>query len=287
MLQLSEIYIYPVKSLGGIRLDKAEVTDRGLQYDRRWMLIDENNRFISQREYPQLAVFSTELFTSFLRITDTRVSNGILITLKPQFSEIISLVNVTVWDDEVAAWEVSKIANDFFTKALGMPIRLVYMPDESHRKTEVIYSLKGDEITSFSDGYPILIIGQSSLDDLNNRLAEPITINRFRPNFVFTGGQAFEEEEWHEFKVGNIRFFGVKPCARCVMTTIDPQSGEKKGKEPLLTLNKYRKAGNKILFGQNVLISQTGSILVGDMIEVISRKKLAKFEVEAQRLGIG
>ena len=280
MLQLSDIYIYPVKSLGGIRLDTSEVTDRGLKYDRRWMLIDENNRFISQREYPKLAVFSTELFTSFLRITDTRVMSGVLVALRPQPAHVINLVNVTIWDDEVVAWEISKIANNFFTKALGIPVRLVYMPDESHRKTEADYSLKGDEITSFSDGYPILVIGQSSLDDLNNKLAEPIAINRFRPNFVFTGGQAFEEEEWHEFKVENLRFFGVKPCARCVMTTIDPLTGEKKGKEPLLTLNKYRKAGNKILFGQNVLISQTGSVSVGDDIEVISRQKLAKFEVE-------
>ena len=279
MLQLSEIYIYPVKSLGGIRLDKSEVTDRGLRYDRRWMLIDENNRFISQREYPQLALFSVAIHDDNLLITNKKTGDVLTISNSPNHSATQSL-KVTIWDDEVTAWEVSKIANNFFTKALGIPVHLVYMPDESHRKTEVDYSLKGDEITSFSDGYPILVIGQTSLDDLNNKLAEPIAINRFRPNFVFTGGQAFEEEEWHEFKVGSLRFFGVKPCARCVMTTIDPQTGEKKGKEPLLTLNKYRKAGNKILFGQNVLINQTGSVSVGDDIEVISRQKLAKFEVE-------
>ena len=278
MLQLSEIYIYPVKSLGGIRLDKAEVTDRGLKYDRRWMLIDENNRFISQREYPQLALFKVAIKDDNLVITDRKSGKILTVSHSPIYPNTPSL-NVTIWDDEVSAWEVGKIANDFFTQALEMSTRLVYMQDESHRKTDANYSLKGDEITSFSDGYPILIIGQSSLNDLNNRLAEPITINRFRPNFVFTGGNEFEEDEWHEFSVGNIRFFGVKPCARCIMTTIDPETGEKKGKEPLLTLNRYRKAGNKILFGQNVLISQLGNVLVGDEIEVISRKKLAKFEV--------
>jgi uncharacterized protein len=278
MLRLSEIYIYPVKSLGGIRLEKAEITDRGLQYDRRWMLIDENNRFISQREYPQLALFSVEIQNNDLVITDRKSGKTLTVSNSPIQPNTPS-INVTVWDDEVEAWEVSKIANDFFTEALGMPVRLVYMHEESHRKTDANYSLKGDEITSFSDGYPILIIGQTSLDDLNNRLEEPITINRFRPNFVFTGGTEFEEEEWHEFTVGGIRFFGVKPCARCVMTTIDPFTGEKKGKEPLLTLNRYRKAGNKILFGQNVLISQLGKISVGDEIEVISRKKLDKFVI--------
>jgi uncharacterized protein len=279
MLKLSEIYIYPVKSLSGIRLEEAEITDRGLQYDRRWMLVDENNRFISQREYPQLALFETKLFTDHLRIVDTKNQKGLLVLLEPSLSQIENVIKVTVWDDEVEAWEVGKVANDFFTEALGMPTRLVYMNEGSRRKTDAQYSLKGDEITSFSDGYPILIIGQSSLNDLNNRLAEPISINRFRPNFVFTGGTEFEEEEWHEFTVGGVRFFGVKPCARCVMTTIDPQIGEKKGKEPLLTLNKYRKAGNKILFGQNVLISQLGKVSVDDEIEVISRKKLTKFEV--------
>ena len=279
MLQLSEIYIYPVKSLGGIRLDKAEVTDRGLKYDRRWMLIDDNNRFISQREYPQLALFKVTIKDDNLVITDRKSGKILTVSHSPIYPNTPSL-HVTIWDDEVSAWEVGKIANDFFTQALEMSTRLVYMQDESHRKTDANYSLKGDEITSFSDGYPILIIGQSSLNDLNNRLAEPITINRFRPNFVFTGGTEFEEDEWHEFSVGNIRFFGVKPCARCIMTTIDPETGEKKGKEPLLTLNRYRKAGNKILFGQNVLISQLGNVLVGDAIEVISRKKLAKFEID-------
>ena len=279
MLQLSEIYIYPVKSLSGVRVEKAEVTDRGLQYDRRWMLIDENNRFISQREYPQLALFSVTIQGDNLLITNKKTGEVLTISNSLNHSAT-KWLNVIIWDDEVEAYEVSEMCNEFFTKGLGKPIRMVYMHDENIRKTDAEYSLKGDEITSFSDGYPILIIGQTSLNDLNNKLAEPITINRFRPNFVFTGGKAFEEEEWHEFKVGNVRFFGVKPCARCIMTTIDPLTGEKKGKEPLLTLNKYRKAGNKILFGQNVLISQTGKVSVGDTIEVISRQKLAKFEVE-------
>lgn len=278
MLQLSEIYIYPVKSLGGIRLDKAEVTDRGLQYDRRWMLIDENNRFISQREHSQLALFSLAIQDDNLLITNKKTGEKLTISNSLNHSATQSF-KVTIWDDEVEAHEVSELANKFFTESLGITARLVYMKDENIRKTDAKYSLKGDEITSFSDGYPILIIGQSSLDDLNNHLAEPITIQRFRPNFVFTGGAGFEEDEWHEFTVGAIRFFGVKPCARCIMTTIDPETGKKKGKEPLLTLNRYRKAGNKILFGQNVLISQLGKVSIGDSIEVISRKKLAKFRV--------
>lgn len=278
MLKLSEIYIYPVKSLGGIRLDFANITTRGLENDRRFMLVDENGRFLSQREHPQLAIFQTEIEGKFLKITHKKTKQNLTINLSPPSQP--SLLSVTIWDDNTTAVESSSEASTWFTKILEIPVRLVYMPEESHRKTDTQYSLTGEEITSFSDGYPILIIGQSSLDDLNNRLENPVNINRFRPNFVFTHGEPFEEDNWHEFTVGNIRFFGVKPCARCIMTTIDQETGEKKDREPLLTLNKYRKAGNKILFGQNVLISQLGTVSVGEDVTVISRKKLAKFEID-------
>ena len=278
MLKLSEIYIYPVKSLGGIRLNFANITTRGLENDRRFMLVDENGRFLSQREHPQLAIFQTKIEGDFLKITHKKT--GQILSINLSSNSQLTPLTVTIWDDETAAIEVSTEASLWFTQIVGIPTRLVYMPEESHRKTDAQYSLTGKEITSFSDGYPILIIGQSSLDDLNSRLENQVNINRFRPNFVFTEGKPFEEEAWHEFSIGNIRFFGVKPCARCIMTTIDQETGEKKGKEPLLTLNKYRKAGNKILFGQNVLINQLGTVSVGDDVTVMSRKKLEKFEID-------
>jgi uncharacterized protein len=278
MLQLSEIYIYPIKSLSGIRLEKANITTRGLENDRRFMLVDANGRFLSQREYPQLAIFQTEVGGDFLKIINKKTDEILRISLSP-ISQSAS-ISVTIWDDTTSAIEVSQEASQWFTQALGIPTRLVYMHEECQRKTESNYALTGDEITSFSDGYPILVIGQSSLDDLNNRLEKPVNINRFRPNFVFTDGEPFEEDAWHEFTVGDVRFFGVKPCARCIMTTINQETGEKSGKEPLLTLNKYRKAGNRILFGQNVLISQLGSVKTGDLIEVKSHKKLDKFNVD-------
>lgn len=278
MLKLSEIYVYPVKSLGGIRLEKSNITTRGLENDRRFMLVDENGRFLSQREYPQLAVFETAIKGNFLEITDKNTGLNLKVSLLPN-SQFPAL-SVTIWDDTVTAIEINQAASDWFTQALGISTRLVYMHEQSQRKTEPEYSLTGNEITSFSDGYPILIIGQSSLDNLNNRLENPVNINRFRPNFVFTDGESFEEDNWHEFIIGSVRFFGVKPCARCIMTTVDQETGEKKGREPLLTLNKYRKAGNKILFGQNVLISELGTVSIGDVVTVLSKKKLAKFEID-------
>lgn len=280
MLKLSEIYIYPIKSLGGIRLETANITSRGLENDRRFMLVDENGRFLSQREHPQLAIFKTEIEGDSLTITHKKNGSSLKIALQYSLNQKITNAQiVSIWDDETSAIEVSNEATNWFTQALGIPARLVYMPEESLRKTDAQYSLTGEEITSFSDGYPILIIGQSSLDDLNNRLENPVNINRFRPNFVFSDGEPFEEDAWHEFTVGNVHFFGVKPCARCIMTTIDQETGEKKGKEPLLTLNKYRKAGNKILFGQNVLINQLGTVSVGEDVKILSRNKLAKFEI--------
>lgn len=278
MFKLSEIYIYPIKSLGGIRLEKANITTRGLENDRRFMLVDKNGQFLSQREYPQLAIFQTEIKGDFLKITNKKTGQNLKVNLSPN-SQSFAL-SVTIWDDTTTAIEVSQEASEWFSQALGVPARLVYMHEESQRKVESNYALTGDDITSFSDGYPILIAGQSSLDDLNNRLENPVNINRFRPNFVFTDGEPFEEDAWHEFTVGDVRFFGVKPCSRCIMTTIDQETGEKKGKEPLLTLNKYRKAGNKILFGQNVLVSELGTVSVGNDVTVFSRKKLAKFEID-------
>jgi uncharacterized protein YcbX len=126
---------------------------------------------------------------------------------------------------------------------------------------------------SFADGYPVLVIGQSSLDDLNTRLSEPVSMIRFRPNLVFEGGLPYDEDQWYEFTVGNLTFYGVKPCARCILTTVDPEKGEIAGKEPIRTLSTYRKRNNKIFFGQNLMTNQTGTIKIGDEISVLSRKQ--------------
>lgn len=272
-MELSEIWVYPVKSLGGISLKEARVTDRGLELDRRWLLVDDNGRFLSQREHPELALFSPEIAGDCLRITHKELQDSIDIPLRPIVLDATSKLEVTVWDDTIDAFEVSPDATDWFSKLIGFSVRLVYMPDESERKVDPDYAITGDEITSFSDAYPFLIIGQSSLDDLNGRLEVKVPMNRFRPNFVFTNGEAFEEETWREFKIGNIPFVGVKPCARCVMTTIDQEKGVISGKDPLKTLSQYRNFGNKVLFGENLIGLGMGTVAVGDLIRVLTFKK--------------
>jgi uncharacterized protein YcbX len=273
MLKLSEIWVYPVKSFGGISLQEAQVTDRGLELDRRWLLVDDDGRFLSQREHPELALFGPEIKDDCLKITHKVLLESIDIPLRPVFADDTDKIQVTVWDDTMYAFEVSPVATEWFTKLLKFSIRLVYMPDESERKLDPNYTITGNEITSFSDAYPFLIIGQSSLDDLNSRLKEKVSINRFRPNFVFTDGEAFEEDFWRDFTIGNLSFVGVKPCDRCVMTTVDQEKGIISGKDPLKTLAKYRNFGNKVLFGQNVIGLGLGTVSVGDEIRVLSHTK--------------
>lgn len=266
---VSEITIYPIKSLGGISLQEAIVEERGLQYDRRWVLADENNVFITQRQNEQMALIDVAIKEAGLQVTHRlkRIA-PLQISFVPQ---TITNEQITIWDDVVRGIRVSDEADAWFTSVLGMKCSLFYQPDDSIRLTDPKYSITKEEHTSFSDGYPILVIGQASLDELNAKLEEPVSMKRFRPNLVFTGGEAHVEDSWRYFTVGDAKLVGVKPCARCVLTTINPETAEK-GKEPLRTLTQYRNVNNKILFGQNLLVVETGKISVGDEVIMLDDK---------------
>lgn len=271
MLKISELYIYPIKSLGGISLQKAEVTDRGFKYDRRWVLIDNNNRFLSQREVANMALLKVGLGDNGLTVTNTTNADSLFIPFTLAKNEFLE---VTIWDDACSAQLVSDEADDWFTQVLGLNCRLVYMPDDSHRPTDPRYA--DNNITSLSDGYPFMMIGQASLDELNSYLEEVLPMNRFRPNIVFTGGLPFQEDIMDEFTINNIHFNGVKLCARCNITTIN-QDDASKGKEPLKTLAGYRSKNKKIYFGQNVVHAGVGVVTVGDKLKVLSAHKEERF----------
>ena len=246
-LILTQIWIYPIKSLGGIRLPSAIVMEKGLQYDRRWMLVDGDGKFMTQRVYPSMALFKLTLEATNI-IVDHK---GDSLHLSLNHANRPGALEVQIWDDLVSAVEVSPEHSLWFTERLGIKCRLVYFPEENARPVDPAYKVN-DEHVSLADAYPFLIIGQSSVDDLNKKLVQPVPINRFRPNFVFIGGEPYEEDTWKNFTIGSNRFFGVKPCARCVLTTVNQETGEK-GDEPLRTLSIYRKQDNKIYFGQNVV----------------------------------
>jgi uncharacterized protein len=261
-LHLSEIWIYPIKSLGGIRLKSAKVLQKGLAFDRRWMLVDEASTFMTQRVHPMMALFKLEMNQLSFKITIKNDS----ITLPFTHSVIQTEIKTKVWDDEVITFEVSEEYSRWFSKNLGMKCKLVSFPEENSRPVDPRFKIN-DENVSLADGYPLLIIGQSSLDDLNGRLESPVPMNRFRPNLVFTGGKPYEEDSWKYFAIGESKFAGVKPCSRCILTTVNQETGEK-GKEPLATLAKYRQKENKIYFGQNVLTIDHNQIHEGDEIKL-------------------
>jgi uncharacterized protein YcbX len=267
MLQICELYIYPVKSLPGIAVKQAKVTPTGFEYDRRWMLVDSNNRFITQRECAEMTQLQVGIESSSLVITHRTKKSTITLPLDLN-STVDAGVEVAIWDDTCTAEYVNDDVDQWFSAALGINCRLVYMPDDTRRITDQRYAPE-DSITSFADAYPYLIIGQASLDDLNSRLQTALPMNRFRPNIVFSGGSPYQEDLMGNFIVGDVNFYGVKLCARCVMTTID-QGNAAKGKEPLKTLASYRFKNNKILFGQNLIHKGEGVVSVGDRIELIS-----------------
>jgi len=260
-LRLSEIWIYPIKSMGGIRLEKARVLPKGLEHDRRWMLVDEKNRFITQREHSKLALFQLAIKNEQLSIHHRTNLDSIHFGMNIHEKAFDS---VTIWNDQVQALEVDQNVSRWFSDQLKMKCRLMYFPESNSRPVDPAYAIQNDQV-SFADGYPFLILGQASLDDLNSRLENPVPMNRFRPNLVFTGGQPYEEDQWREFSIGNNRFMGVKNCSRCVLPTVNQETGLK-GDEPLRTLSTYRKRNNNIFFGQNAVALDDGILMEGNVI---------------------
>jgi uncharacterized protein len=258
-LTLSQIWIYPIKSLGGISLQTAKVMPKGLEFDRRWMLVDSTGQFLTQRIHSKMALFKPSLADGQLLINYKEHSIA--------FSTDQALdgaFTARIWDDTVSVTEVNKDLNEWFSEHLGINCQLVRFPEKNERRVDPGYA-PTEEHVSLADAYPFLIIGQSSMDDLNKRLPQPLSIKRFRPNFVFIGGEPYEEDYWQNFTIGSTQFIGVKRCSRCPLPTVDPETGEK-GVEPLRTLSTYRKIDNKVYFGQNLLAIDHTEINVGDRI---------------------
>lgn len=175
-------------------------------------------------------------------------------------------IQVTVWDDTVLALEAPAAINDWFSKIADEPCKLVFMPENASRPVSPNRAINAENV-SFADGYPYLIIGQSSLDDLNSRMEVDLPMDRFRPNIVVEGSEPYEEDHWSDIQIGELKFHVTHPCKRCVFTTIDQETG-KKGAEPLRTLATYRREGKDVIFGVNTLALDTGNIKVGDEVEI-------------------
>lgn len=288
-MHISEINIYPIKSLKGISVDSALVEPRGLQYDRRWMLTDKDGKFMTQREFPRMAAMSVwiEDDGSGLGVAAERFGD-VFVPFEPDTG---NKYQVTIWQSVCEGEVYGAALNEWFSDVLGTACQLVYMPDDTRRSVNPRFD-RAHDIVSFADGYPLMVLSEASLADLNTRITnadegvrDPLPMNRFRPNIVVSGSEAYSEDDWSKISIGDAVFRGTKPCERCVITTVNQSRGEFDGKDPLKTFATYRLAKdvmperleslgvtpNAVLFGQNLIADSAGAtIRVGDEVKIVS-----------------
>lgn len=260
---VTSLHRYPIKGCRGHSLDSAELDTIGFIGDRRLMLVDVTGRFVSQREEQLLATIEPELSGDHL-VVRTAHAKPLALDIDPAGTQVA----VNIWGSEFDAVDQGEQAARWFSDVVGTALRLVWFGPGSSRPIDPKYSPRADAQTAFTDGYPVLLTRQASLDDLNARLAAPVPMGRFRPNIVVNGGAAWDEDGWREVKVGSVTFDAVKPCARCVVTTTDQETGARDARqEPLRTLATFRTvSGLGALFGQNLVTRAPGSLAVGDAV---------------------
>jgi uncharacterized protein YcbX len=265
-MHLSAIHVYPIKSCAPLSPGEAAVETRGLAGDRRWMLVDDSGRFITGRQVPRTVLLRATPKASGLQL-EAPGAAPIAVAFPPADA---ARHTVTVWKDSVQAPDAGDAVAQWLHGVLGRAARLVYMDAAAVRPVKPGRGQPGDEV-SFADGYPLLAISQAALDGLNARLAAPVPMLRFRPNLVIEGAAAHAEDGWRRVRIGAVEFEGVKPCVRCVFTTVDTGRGapDPSG-EPLRTLKTYRRTEDGVTFGLNLIPRGRGTVRVGDAVEVLA-----------------
>lgn len=257
---VSQLWIYPVKSLKGIRVESAPVTARGLAHDRRFVVVEPDGAFLTQREVPAMATIWTEIDAGRLRLAAPDFDE-VSVPLAPAEGERL---RVEVWDSVTDALAPSPVADRWLSDVLGRPCRLAWMPETTRRESRAQYAGPG-RLVGYADGYAHLVISEASLAALNARLPSPVPMDRFRPNVVLAGTGAFEEDGWGEFSLGSARLRMAKPCGRCPVTTTDQSTGVVTGPEPLATLGAWRPSeAFGARFGMNAVTLAEGEVRVGD-----------------------
>ena len=262
---LASIHVYPLKSCAPLARTSAQVQARGLEHDRRWMVVDAKGKFLTGRQHPRLTLIRAEPEGVALHLRAPDMPD---LRLSPSADGARRAVEI--WRSRVAALVADATADAWISAFLDIPAHFVHMDDDCLRDANPDYSRPGD-IVSFADGYPLLLISQAALDDLNTRLAQFVSMLRFRPNLVIAGTAAHAEDDWKRVRVGEMEFDVVKPCIRCVFTTVDFTRGEfDPSGEPLRTLLTYRRTPAGVSFGQNLIPRRRGTLHVGDAIEVLA-----------------
>lgn len=262
-LTISSLAIYPVKSMRQVCVESATIDMGGLKNDRRWMVVDALGNMVTQRQQSRLCLIQPELIDGGICLhTPTMPDIDVRV---PRDDDS---VRVSVWNDTCNAIDAGDEVCLWLSQFLGITSRLVYFPENEARVVDQTYA-NADDRTAFSDGFPVLLLTQASLDDLNSRLDNPVPMARFRPNIVISGSLPYEEDEWKLLQLGDFKLRIVKPCSRCVIPSIDINSAERTG-EPTRTLSRYRRIDNEILFGQNAIIDGAGELQTGMSVEIIS-----------------
>ncbi len=268
MMELSGIFVYPIKGMGGISLKTVNLEERGMQLDRRWMIVDENYTFISQRQVAKMALFKIEIEANHLKVYSD--NEHILVPFSEDTYD--RRANVKVWNDQVTALIASDQLNNWFSKHLGVKCYLAFQGKESKRLTSPKYTPSSE--VSLADGYPFLMISERSVSFLNQKLTKPVEMGRFRANLIIKGDPSPHIEDDYQFYIiGGVKFKAIKPCARCNVITIN-QATTEQDPEPIQVLTKYRKRNNKIYFGQNLILEKSDhyTIKVGDQVDFLNKK---------------
>lgn len=268
-MRVVDIAIFPVKSARGVSVAQAAVEPRGLQGDRRWMVVDARGRFVSQRELPRLALLTAFVTSSGLRLG---IDGEDFAAERPGPGE--PRIAVSVWDSLLELPE-ARPASEWLSARFGQPLRLVYQPDDARRATSD-WADPGDEV-SLADGFPLLVATTASLDAVRGEADAALGMNRFRPNLVIDGAEPWAEDSWGRIRVGAVEFDLVKPCPRCTVTTVDPEQGAFAGDEPLTALRRIRMSSDRrvpgVLFGWNAVPRVLGTVRLGDDVKVIAGRE--------------
>jgi len=268
-VQLSGIYIYPVKSLRGVRLERVTLENGRLSGDRRWILVDENGRFMHQRDFPQMARVASATTPLGISVSTDGLPDLPVSHPDPARTSESRLSHVRLWRRSAPVMHVSREADDWFTEALGVRCQLMAFVPGAPALNVPDYEVH----SSLQDATPFHLTSEDSLADLNGRMASPVPMNRFRPNLVVRGAEAYAEDRWHRIAIGEHMFRWIKPCTRCVMTTTDQETGSRDRREPLFTLSTYRRFGSEVVFG-HYLVADTlaGPLRVGDHVRIINEQ---------------
>ena len=261
-LYISELAIYPVKSLAQVVLDESRIDRFGLVQDRRWMVIDRDGVFITQRQHARMCLVQPEFSGNKLKLKAPGMSDLIVADADEKI-----IRRVTVWEDKCNAYDCGNDAAEWLSQFLEIDCRLMYFPEDENRLVDQKYANSGDH-TAFSDGFPILLTSNASLDDLNSKLDKSVPMQRFRSNIVISGCKPFEEDNWRILRIGELTLNVVKPCSRCSIPNIDVATADR-CEEPIKALSTYRKKNNKIFFGQNVIANGKGVLRKGMSVEII------------------